>query len=100
MGIICLLACSSIQPEPKGTLRLQIVTNAPQIDVHMYRMADSVKVINGTYQVKYLDMGIMTFDNVRKGQYMLKLRGTSTLPNRLDTLITFDGKDMIFLLKF
>lgn len=98
--IIGLLACSSIQPEPKGTLRLQIVTNAPQINLKIYTMPDSILRNSGTYQVKYLDMGIMTFDGLRKGQYLLKFRGVNTLPNRLDTLITFDGKDMIFLLKF
>ena len=66
----------------------------------MYTMPDTIMRHNGTYQVKYLDLGILNFENVKKGQYLLKLRGTSTLPNMLDTLITFDGKDMVFLLKF
>jgi hypothetical protein len=99
-GMLCLLACSYTQPEPKGTLRLQLVTTAPQIDLYMYTMPDTIMRLSGTYQVQYLDMGILTLNNVKKGQYILRLRGTSTLPNMLDTLINFDGKDRVYLLKF
>lgn len=69
------------------------------VNYPMYALPDTNKVINGTYQLKYFN-GLLIFDNVRKVKYIPKLRGTSTLPNMLDTLITFDGKDMIFPLKF